>query len=105
MLHDLLAGWRDPEAGLRDVQLWSVGWAGQGAFAGDYAGGADVPCFADPTSGQGSIFALYEAKVDDLFLVDRAGQVRYRLHLPDFDLTDGDHKKRLDGWVRGLAAE
>lgn len=105
MLHDLLGGWRDPEDNLAGVQLWSVGWAGQGAFAGNYAGGADVPCFADPTSAQeGSVFALYGAQVDDLFVIDRAGQVRYRLHLPDFDLTDGDHRKRLDGWVRDLAA-
>jgi len=103
VLTNLLAAWKDPEESLDGVSLWSIGWAGQGAFAGDYAQGADVPCFADPTSGDGSIFALYGAEVDDLFVIDPSGEVRYRLHLPDFDLTDGDHRKRLDGWVRDLA--
>jgi hypothetical protein len=82
-----------------------MGWAGQGAFAAQFAGDSESPCFADPSAGEDGVFARFDASIDDLLLIDRQGQVRYEIHLADMDLGEKDNRKKVDRWVRGLAEE
>jgi hypothetical protein len=82
-----------------------VGWAGQGAFAAQFAGASESPCFSDSSTGEAGVYARFEVGVDDLLLIDRTGQVRYVLHLVDMDLDNKEHRNKVDRWVRELAAE
>lgn len=104
MLQDLLAAWRAEGLTEADLRLWALGWAGQGAWAGAFAAGASTPLLADASSGADGVYALWEASIDDLFLLDRGGLVRYRANLASMDLTEKKHRRILDGWVRALLA-
>ena len=85
--------------------LYVVGWAGQGAYAPQFAGSSTTPCFSDTTSGPEGVYATFEAWVDDLFIIDATGQVRYIAHLHDLDLQERDNRNTVDGWVRALLSE
>lgn len=105
MLQDLLSDWRAEGFTSDDVQVWAIGWAGQGAMAGTFAHGATSPLMADSSSGPDGVYAAWEAGIDDLFLLDREGWVRFRANLVSMDLGDKKHRRALDSWVHELLAE
>lgn len=62
----------------------------------------DAPCLGDHADPERSAFAAYEAGVDDVFIIDGEGLVRYRFTVGVMSMTDSDHRSTVDGWVRGL---
>lgn len=102
MLQDLLATWWEEGFLADDVQVWAIGYAGQGSYASTFAAGAASPLMADFSSGPTGVFGLWEADIDDLFLIDREGQVRYRANLVSMNLTNSKNRRTLNEWVHTL---
>ena len=70
--------------------------------ASAFANENEAPCLGDSAETDQSAFAAYGAGVDEVFIIDRQGQVRYRLTVAVMDLNESKHRRTLDGWVREL---
>ncbi|MDY0002379.1 MAG: hypothetical protein RBU30_13880 [Polyangia bacterium] len=97
-----MSGWRSEGLGEADLQIWAIGWAGQGFYASQFAQGAVSPLLADSSSGPDGVFAAWGASVDDLFLLDRDGLVRYQANLISMDLGESRNRRALNDWVTAL---
>jgi hypothetical protein len=84
------------------VEVWAVGYYSTMGDAAVFGEGYEAACLGDEAEPDQSAFAAYGAGVDDLFVIDRQGQVRYELTVAVMNLTDSGHSATLDGWVREL---
>ncbi len=94
--------WRDDGFSANDVELWAVGYHSTVGQASIFADGNPAPCLADGAEAEGSAFDAYGAEIDDLFILDRQGQVRFALSVAVRDLEKPSNRDAVDAWVREL---
>jgi hypothetical protein len=82
-----------------------MGIQGSGGLAPSFCEGSEASCFADSSDASRNARNLYRAEIDDTFLIDRQGFVRYEWSAYEAPLTEDDNAERVDEWVRGLVAE
>lgn len=64
--------------------------------------GVDAACLGDHSDPDQSAFAAFDAQVDDVFIIDREGQVRFELTVAVMNLNESKHRATVDAWVREL---
>jgi len=101
-LRTLYHGWRAEGIGADGLELWVIGPPIAGHQVGEFADGSDVPCFIDGGTGDESVYSMYGAEIDHLFLIDRQGTARHRLDLFVAPLGLEASRERLDALVRQL---
>jgi len=85
-----------------DVELWAVGYSSTIGQASVFGEGQDAACLADNAEPELSAYVAYDAAVDDVFIIDRQGQVRFAFTVGVMNLTESKHRNTVDGWVREL---
>lgn len=80
------------------LEVWSVGYPTTEDVIAAYAGGADSACFNDTVD----VFAMYSAVVDDIFVVDTLGMVRFEMNVIPSPLSEPANRAELDAQVRAL---
>lgn len=95
-------GWRQEGLDRDAIELWVVGHEGQERYIPTFADESDAACFVD--SPEAAAFDAFGAEIDDLFLLDPRGAVRYQANLIDAPLSEEENRNRLDGEVRALVS-
>ena len=102
ILDELLAEWRADGYDEDALEVWSIGHAGNEPVVDYYAGDTTSTCFADASPLEESVYTLYGAVQDDLFIIDRFSVIRHHASTHEMDLTDETHRATVDTWVRAL---
>jgi len=97
-----LEEWRNEGLTSDDVDLWAIGYSPTIGFALEFAGDASPACLADESDPALSAFAAYDAGIDDVFIIDRDGQVRFRFTVALMSMESSGNRDTVDGWVREL---
>jgi len=94
----MLLEWRTDGYGFDVLEVWSVGYPTTEDVIAAYANGADSPCFNDTVD----VFAMYSAVVDDIFVIDTLGMVRFETNVIPNPLSEPANRAELDAQVRSL---
>ncbi len=94
--------WRADGFTAEDVEVWAVGHHATVGQASVFANEHSAPCLGDSAQTDESAFAAYGAGVDDVFIIDRQGQVQFHFTVGVMDLNRSAHQDTVDGWVREL---
>lgn len=70
--------------------------------ASAFGEGHDAACLADSADSEQSAYTAYDAAIDDVFVIDRDGQVRFHFTVAVLDLNKSEHRNQVDDWVREL---
>lgn len=79
-----------------------MGYSTTIGYALEFAGDATPACLADESDPALSAFEAYGADIDDAFIIDRAGQVRFRFSVALMSLESSDNRDKVDDWVHEL---
>jgi len=79
-----------------------VGYYSTVSHATTFAENYDAACLGDLADPDQSAFEAFDAGVDDVFIIDREGQVQYVFTVAVMDLDESEHRSTVDGWVRTL---
>jgi len=101
----MLAEWRADGFGHDELELWVMGYAGSEEHVEELEAGSDASIFADSTLDAENAMLLYDAHVNDLFLVDRQGRLAGQTNASVDPLGVEENRSALDEWVRLLLAE
>lgn len=99
----MLQGWRSEGFGRDRLEVWVVGIAITQALVAPFANGSEASCFVEGT-GEISAFDAFDAKKDDLFVLDGEGTAQVHMDLADKPLSSEANRQMLDAAVRGLVA-
>lgn len=70
--------------------------------ASAFGEGHDAACLADNADPEQSAFTAFDADIDDVFVIDREGQVRFHFTVTVYNLSESKHRNQVDDWVREL---
>jgi len=79
-----------------------VGYYSTVSLTSAFCEGYDAACLGDHSDPDQSAFEAFDAHVDDVFIIDREGQVRFDFTVAVMDLNESEHKSTVDAWVREL---
>jgi hypothetical protein len=100
----MLQGWRSEGFGRDRLEVWVVGITILQAMVPPFANGSEASCFVEGT-GEVSAFDAFDAKKDDLFVLDGEGTAQFHMSLADKPLSSETNRQTLDAAVRGLLAD
>jgi hypothetical protein len=102
-LDGMLAGWRAEGWSSDDIEVWSVGYAGQeDRIEGLSESRGEESMFVDSTDPTASAIAAYDAHVNDLFVIDRSGCPSTMINLAIDPLTTTENREAFEDMVHGL---
>lgn len=84
------------------MEVWTVGYYASVGHASVFGEGYDAACLGDYAAADQSAYEAFDAGVDDVFIIDRQGQVQFLVTLAVMDLNESKHRSTVDGWVRHL---
>jgi len=79
-----------------------VGHVGSSPLLPWFTDGATSSCFDDDPDPLISAFGAFGAAQDDVFVIDKSGNVQHHFNVHAMNLTTQANRDTLDSWVRDL---
>jgi hypothetical protein len=100
----MLAEWRDAGIGYDQLEVWAVGYAGQEERVDDMA--HDGPtCVMIDTVPHDSAIAIYDAHVNDIFIIDAGGYLAARYNVGVNQITIEANREAFNDIVMTVLGE